>query len=411
MLEQDAQEIIKAALFSAQPDTAVAKALEDRAWISESGRVILIAIGKAAWKMAETAVESVGDRILGGVVITKYEHSMGDLPGVSIFEAGHPIPDANSFAATEAAIQAVTGLSEKDRVLLLISGGGSALFEKPLVPEAELESITRQLLACGADIVEINTIRKRLSAVKGGRFAKLCEPAQVYSIVLSDIIGDPLDMIASGPAYPDSSTCSDALEIIRKYNIKTIPKTHALLSVETPKTLTNVTTTVSGSVRQLCLSAYEKCQELGYEPQILTDSLNCTARDAGMFLASIARFHGESTKSKAFIAGGETVVKLTGKGKGGRNQEIALSAAAGIDGLKDTAIFSLGSDGTDGPTDAAGGYVDDKTRRLLHEKGMSIHAYLEDNDAYHALDAVNGLIKTGPTGTNVNDLSVVLIKR
>jgi len=411
ILYKDAQEIIKAALLSAQPDVAVTKAIKECPWLCDGGRIVLIAIGKAAWQMAKVAIENVGDFITGGVVITKYEHSMGDLPGVTIYEAGHPIPDANSFAATEAAIQAAQGLTAKDRVLLLISGGGSALFEKPLVPVSELESITQQLLACGADIVEMNTIRKRLSAVKGGRFAQLCAPAKVFSIVLSDIIGDPLDMIASGPAYPDSSTCEAAFAIAQKYNIIRLPETDKLMAVETPKSLNNVTTNISGSVRQLCFSAQDKCIQLGYSPTILTDSLNCTARDAGTFMASIARFYQDSSRSLAFLAGGETVVKLIGTGKGGRNQELALSAAVGIDGLADTAVFSFGSDGTDGPTDAAGGYVDGATRQLLKEIGVDIHKYLENNDSYRALDSVNALLKTGPTGTNVNDLSVVLIRR
>ena len=412
-LYQDAQAIIKASLLSASPDRSVIQALKDYSFwgkgLYEEGKIVLIAIGKAAWQMAFAAfsAKEFGKRNLSGVVITKYGHSMSDIPEVTIFEAGHPIPDSNSFVATEAAINAVSGLSPNDRVLFLISGGGSALFEKPLVTTHELESITSQLLACGADIVEINIIRKRLSAVKGGRFAQICAPAKVYSIVLSDIIGDKLDMIASGPAQPDSSTCQDAIDIIKKYNIKL--KTREWLTNETPKKLDNVTTIVSGNVRQLCFAARDKCLELGYTPHILTDSLNCTARDAGAFLSSIARFYSNTSNPIAFIAGGETVVKLIGNGKGGRNQEIALSAAIGIDGLQDVVIFSFGSDGTDGPTDAAGGIVNGNTYKELCKKGINAYDFLENNDAYHALQAVDSLIVTGPTGTNVNDLSVVLI--
>ncbi len=408
-LRNDAQQIIDSTIQAALPDTAVKKALEDTNF--SEGRLILVSIGKAAWSMAKAASDLLGERINDGIVITKYDHSMGDLPHIRIFEAGHPVPDRNSFAATEQAIQLVTGLSANDNVLFLISGGGSALFEKPLIPEDMLEDLTKQLLACGADIVEMNTIRKRISAVKGGKFAKLCEPAQVFSVVLSDIIGDPLDMIASGPAYPDGSTCQQAWDIVNKYKLTVSEEIEALLNIETPSTLTNVTTKVTGSVTQLCVAAEKKCRELGYEPMILTASLNCQAREAGSFLGSIAKYYSNTDKSLAFILGGETVVHLKGKGLGGRNQELALGSAIGIAGLENTAVFSIGSDGTDGPTDAAGGYVDGNTVKAFSDHGMDVFKVLEENDAYHGLKACDGLIFTGPTGTNVNDLSVLLIKR
>lgn len=407
-LRNDAKRIIDAAITAALPDTAVKKALEGEDF--QGGRILLVAIGKAAWSMARAASDILGNRIDDGIVITKYGHAKGDLPHISIYEAGHPVPDANSFAATEQAIRLVSGLSVNDLVLLLISGGGSALFEKPLIPEDMLKNLTKQLLASGADIIEMNTIRKRLSAVKGGKFAKLCEPARVFSVVLSDIIGDPLDMIASGPAYPDRSTSAQAYAIIKKYNLAIPEEIDELLRIETPDTLTNVTTKITGSVTQLCSAAEKTCRELGYEPVILTASLTCEAREAGRFLASIAQYHSNSDKPLAFIAGGETVVHLKGTGKGGRNQELALAAAPGIAGLKKAAVFSIGSDGTDGPTDAAGGYVDSNTMERLKDKGIDIFGALEDNDAYHALQACDGLIITGPTGTNVNDLSVLLIR-
>lgn len=408
-LKDDAKFIIDSALNAAQPDTAVKKALSQIKF--SSGKVVLISVGKAAWQMAKATFDALGNKINSGVVITKYEHSKGAIGNLEIYEAGHPVSDDNSYMATQKAIDAVQNLSKDDNVLLLVSGGGSALFEKPLISQSESQNITKQLLACGADIVEINTIRKRLSAVKGGRFAQICNPANVFAIILSDIIGDPLDMIASGPAYPDSSTTEDALEIVNKYSLKVSPEAEKLLKTETPKKLDNVTTFVTGSVKQLCASAQESAIKLGYEPCFLTASLNCEAREAGSFLASIARDHQDSKKSLAFFAGGETVVHLTGHGKGGRNQEIALSAANGIKGLKDTCVFSLGSDGTDGPTDAAGGYCDNNTCQLLLSKGIKIHEVLADNDAYNALKASDGLIITGPTGTNVNDISVLLIKR
>ncbi len=407
-IRSDVDHIIADAIQAALPDAAVARALTGKVF---PGRVFLIAAGKAAWQMAKAAVDLLGDTITEGVVITKYAHSHGDIFRTTIHEAGHPVPDDNSFSATEAALTLTKGLQPDDTVLFLLSGGGSALFEKPLIPPQELQDITKQLLASGADIVEMNTIRKRLSAVKGGRFAQHCFPAQVYAIVLSDIIGDPLDMIASGPAYPDASSCADALAIVKRYALRLSEQALACLNVETPKALQNVETQVTGSVKQLCASAEESCTRLGYRPMVLTDSLCCTARDAGSFLAAIARRYAETEDSLAFIAGGETVVHLKGKGKGGRNQELALAAAEGISGLRDTAVFSVGSDGTDGPTDAAGGYVDNTTAGVLRQSGISIFDELENNNAYVALEACGGLIKTGATGTNVNDLSVLLIKR
>lgn len=375
------------------------------------GRLVALAIGKAAWQMAYAASEILGDKISEGVVITKYEHSKGDIRNMRIFEAGHPVPDKNTFAATEEAIKLARGLGEDDVLLFLISGGGSALFEKPLCEEETLDSVTRQLLASGANITEINIIRKRLSAVKGGKFAQICEPARIFSVVLSDVLGDNLDTIASGPAYPDSSTPEQALEIVKKYSLKLPDEAIELLSAESPKELKAVETHITGSVKELCASALRECTELGYESVILTDSLTCEAAEVGSFLASIARHNQNTEKSLAFIVGGETVVYLRGDGLGGRNQEIALSAAIGIDGLEDTAVFSVGSDGTDGPTDAAGGYVDGNTISKLRSEGISAESYLARNDSYHALEKCDGLIMTGATGTNVNDFAVILIKR
>ena len=232
--------------------------------------------------MAAAAVNTLG-HVDGGVVVTKYGHVRGEIPGVVCCEGGHPVPDEGSFAGTQKALDLVQGLTEQDTVLFLLSGGGSALFEKPLIPGEELQDITRQLLACGADIVEMNTIRKRLSAVKGGRFAELCAPAQVFSIVLSDILGDPLDMIASGPAYPDSSTCAQAQAIVENTGWTSARTAQELLRRETPKSLSNVTTQITGSVRELCAAAAEECRAMGYEAVILTDQLCCEAREAGSF--------------------------------------------------------------------------------------------------------------------------------
>lgn len=406
-IRQDADQIIKESIAAVLPDEAVRRTITD--YRPGAGRTLLVAAGKAAWQMAKAAVDTLG-RVDGGVVVTKYGHVRGEIPGLSCYEAGHPVPDANSFSATKKALELVEKLTAGDTVIFLLSGGGSALFELPLIPGEELQGITKQLLACGADIMEINTIRKRLSAVKGGRFALACAPAKVLSIVLSDILGDPLDMIASGPACPDSSTCAEARAIAAKYNLKLSAEAAALLEKETPKALDNVETHINGSVRELCAAAAASAEKLGYEPVFLTDQLCCEAREAGSFLASVVRSHAGSGKSFAFIAGGETVVHLSGKGMGGRNQELALAAAPGIAGIQGAAVFSVGSDGTDGPTDAAGGYVDFTTLDALSAKGISVFDVLKNNDAYNALKAVEGLIVTGPTGTNVNDVAVALLR-
>lgn len=405
-LRKDADWIIDKSLKEVMPDTAVKRALVD--YKKGNGKTILVAAGKAAWQMAKAAVEVLG-KVDDGIVITKYDHVMGEITNVTCCEAGHPVPDENGFLSTECAWNLTKNLSADDTVIFLLSGGGSALFEKPLIPGKELQEITEQLLASGANIVEINTIRKRLSAVKGGRFALHCAPAKVYSIVLSDIVGDPLDMIASGPAYPDQSTCEEARQIAERYGLKLTTNARDLLNEETPKKLTNVTTLITGSVRELCRAAANACRELGYEPHVLTDCLVCEAREAGNFLASIVRTHCSDGKKVAFLAGGETVVHLTGNGLGGRNQELALAAAKGIEGLSNVAVFSVGSDGTDGPTNAAGGYVDGTTAVQIKKNGNEIYNVLKENDAYHALQETDGLIITGPTGTNVNDVAVALV--
>ena len=406
-LRKDAETIIADSIREVQPDSAVIRALKE---MTLTGKIKLVAAGKAAWQMAKAASNYLGERLEQGIVITKYGHVRGELPRIRCCEAGHPVPDEGSFDAARKALVLTENLTKDDTVLFLLSGGGSALFELPLIPAEALQDVTRQLLACGADIVEINTLRKRLSAVKGGRFAQHCAPAKVFSIILSDILGDPPDMIASGPTCPDSSTCADAMEIVRRYDLSLNEETRRLLTVETPKTLANARWMITGSVRELCDAAARSCRKLGYEPFFLTDRLCCQAREAGSVMASILRTHAGDGKKLAFLAGGETVVRLTGSGKGGRNQELALAAAEGISGLSNAALFSVGSDGTDGPTDAAGGFVDGATRQRLLEEGIHIDQVLLNNDAYHALQRTDGLIFTGPTGTNVNDVTVGLVE-
>ena len=405
-LREDAQYIYTRAIEAVLPDEAVHRALAGHEF---PGRVILVAVGKAAWRMAAAAKDALGERIESGIVITKYGHVQSPIPGIVCREAGHPVPDENSFSATREALALTDGLTSEDTVLFLLSGGGSALFEDPLVPAEELQDITQQFLACGADIVEINTIRKRISAVKGGRFALHCAPAQVYAVILSDIVGDPVDMIASGPVTPDSTTCADADAVAEKYSLRLSEKARELIAQETPKELGGVTVKITGSVRELCAAAANACRERGYEPEILTECETGIAREVGAKLAALAKQNADTDTPRAYILGGETVVRLTGKGKGGRNQELALSAAEEIKGWDNIAVFSVGSDGTDGPTDAAGGIADGGTASRLAAAGRSIPEVLADNDAYRALRATGDLIITGPTGTNVNDFAAALV--
>lgn len=403
-LYADAQTILREAIAVVQPEAAVTRALAQLPPCH--GRRILVSVGKAACPMASAALQALGGRVHAGIVITKHGHGVPLPAPLQVLEAGHPVPDAATYAATDQALALTANLTPADQVLFLLSGGGSALFEQPLLPPQELADVTQQLLACGAAITQVNTIRKRLSAVKGGRFALHCAPAQVWSVVLSDVLGDRLDMIASGPACPDRSTAEEALEIVNRYALRLSPQALACLRRPTPSALPNAQSIVTGSVRQLVDAAARTCRRLGYDVEILTDCLQSEARDAGRWLAREALVR---SGPRALLAGGETVVHVMGPGLGGRNQELALSAAAQIAGQRALAIFSFGSDGTDGPTDAAGGYVDGQTQAALARQGISIPDVLARNDAYHALEACGGLIKTGPTGTNVNDLSVALL--
>ncbi len=359
--------------------------------------------------MASAAVKYLENPVAQGIVVTKYDHVMGQLPGITCYEAGHPVPDENSYIGTQAVLDMTSSLQKSDTVLFLLSGGGSALFEKPLIDPAILQALTQKMLGSGADIVEMNTIRKRLSAVKGGRFALWCAPAKVEAIILSDILGDPVDMIASGPAAADPVTKEQALAIAQRYGLVETEELRGLLEQETPKEVSNVHTQIIGSVRELCKAAGRIAEELGYETVFLSDHLDCEVKDAAKYMAEHLIRHQDDGRKLAFLAGGETVVHLTGSGQGGRNQELALAAAQYIDGISTAALISVGSDGTDGPTDAAGGYVDGDTLQQLKEAGVDYHAMLSNNDSYHALQAVDGLIFTGPTGTNVNDVTIGLI--
>lgn len=409
-LREDSNYIIEKAIEQVLPNEAVRRALTD--FKRPAGRLLLVAIGKAAFSMAQEAKAVLGDDIDDGIVITKHGHARGDIPGIQVYEAGHPVPDMDTFTATEKVLKLTENLTEEDVVLFLISGGGSALFEKSVLSIQELETLTDQMLKSGANITEINTIRKRFSLVKGGRFALHCMPASVYSIVLSDVVKDPLDVIASGPAYPDSSSVEEAFEIIKKYKLSVPEEGFGNLSRETITELSNVTTVFAGNVTGLCNAAAAAAESLGYEPHILTTELSNDVIEAAMLAVDMARYGYENKNTScAYILGGETVVHVTGTGLGGRNQELALRSAKAIEQYEGVAVFSVGSDGTDGPTDAAGGYVDYTTMNTFRLKKLDIDSYLDNNDAYHGLDAVGGLIKTGPTGTNVNDVLVILVDK
>jgi len=412
-VKDDALKIVNYAIRKSLPDEAVRAYLERNPL--PAGRVILIAIGKAAWNMAKAAKDVLGKRVAFGIVITKYEHSRGSIDGIEIYEAGHPVPDQRTLTATERVLQITKDLRSHDTVLFLVSGGGSSLFEKPKgLTVNQLQEITEKLLKCGANIVEINTVRKHLSLVKGGRFAQHVYPARVVSLLLSDVLGDRPDSIASGPAYPDSTTCSEAFNILKRYGIEIDENIKSALSEETPKRLRNVETHVVGSVRIACEKAAEVAGKLGYNAIVLTTSLNCEAKEAGKFLASLVReevfYNRPIRKPCAIIMGGETTVHVIGTGKGGRNQELALSASIGIRGLANVVVASVGTDGTDGPTDAAGGIVDGRTYDILKDMNIDVEETLKNNDSYSALWLCDGLVITGPTGTNVNDLILALIK-
>lgn len=399
-LYNDAKQIVDYSIDAVLPGMAVKKALEN--YKEPKGKTIMISLGKAAYTMAKQTLEEV--KVDQGLVVTKYGHSKGELKNTTIIEAGHPLLDDNSIKGANTAIEMCSNLTEDDTVIMLVSGGGSALFEAPLVTLEELQDVNSKLLKCGANINEINTIRKRLSKVKGGRFAEICKPAKVIDIILSDIINDPMDMIASGPAYPDQSTTEDALNIVSKYHLDFSEKIMNLLHNDTVKHLDNVETYITGNNEQLKLAAKKKCEELGYEVVYVKDAVVSEVKDAAKFMCNEIEKHLNDNKKVAIVSGGEIVVEVKGDGLGGRNQELATRCAAYLQD-KNVCVFAVGSDGTDGPTDAAGGYAD---KDLYHPE---IEEYLANNDAYHYLEKYDGLIKTGPTGTNVCDLYVALINK
>ncbi len=397
--------------------------------LSRFKRIFVIGGGKASGSMAEALEQLLGERITSGIVNVltgtsgKYRTNR-----ITLNEAGHPIPNSKGVRGTRRMLEIVESSRDDDLIICLISGGGSAMMALPRegVDLEDKQSVTKLLLRCGATINEINTIRKHLSEFKGGWLAKKVQPATLLSLILSDVVGDPLDSIASGPTAPDPTTYGDAIEILNKYRIwKQTPialrvvleKGEKGLIPETPKpedpTFRNVKNVVIGNNRGACMAAKAKLDELGFNTLFLTSHLQGEAREAGMFLASIASEIISSgnpiQRPAAVIVGGETTVTVVGNGLGGRNQEVALSAANRLNGKEGVCLGSIGTDGIDGPTEAAGAIVDGKTVMKAHEKRLDHKKSLTNNDSHTFFADLGELIVTGPTGSNVNDVAVLCI--
>ena len=408
-LRSTANQILSEVRSQIIPGDAVKKQLGNLSF--GEGRLFVISFGKAAWTMANAAEELLGGRITAGLCITVKGAVQGTISGFECMEAGHPITTEAGVIATKKAEELVHGLSLEDTVLCLVSGGASALFEDPLVDLAEWQDINRQLLNSGAAIDEINTIRKRLSGVKGGKFALQCEPAKIISLILSDVISQDLSMVASGPTLPDTSNCKDAMHIIKQYHLNLSRQAISLLHQETPKKIETSSAYCIGSVDILIRIAAKACKNHGFEAVVFTEPLTGEVKDAADRVMHDALQYQNSDHSVALIYGGETTVTDPSTGKGGRNQELALSCAKRLAQCENTAVIGFGSDGIDGPTDAAGGYADGDTLNLLNKAGVSIDQVLKEHNSYPVLQKVSGLIMTGPTGTNLDDLTLVLIQK
>lgn len=410
-MKNDALKIINAALKAADPYANVYNELRNMYCKSE---VTVISVGKAACSMAKAAYDVLGSKIKQGFVLTKYSHAV-DMPDIfTVREAGHPVPDQNSVDYTSEIVEAAVKLTENDKIIFLLSGGGSALFEIPIISLENLQKITSYLLRSGADITEINALRKGLSKVKGGKFAMMCR-CHIDCFILSDVPGDRPDLIASGPCCDDLSDRSEPINVMIKYfdydtdEMQTIKQ--KLCANISGKRVDNSSVCIVGNVDSLCSGAAIAAEKLGYKSIIVTSSLIGEAREqAKKIIADALIFKSKPHEPTAFIYGGETTVTVKGNGMGGRNQEAALTAAIELRGKKDILFFALGSDGTDGPTDAAGGFADCHTFGKMLAENIEPQDYLDNNDSYNALKAAGDLLVTGPTGTNVNDIFVVLIK-
>lgn len=437
---RQAAEVLAASLVAADPAAAVGRQMRrvgDELYISDQAfnlaaidRVLLIAIGKAAGPMAHAAAAILGDRLAAGVVVAKDDGgTLPDLPAcLSLHRAGHPVPDERGVAAAAAIADLLATATARDLVLALISGGGSALVTLPApgVELADLQQLTGQLLACGATIGEINGLRKHLDLIKGGGLARMASPAPLAALILSDVVGSPLDVIASGPSVPDPSTFAEALATLDRYGLRatTPPAILGRLEAgaraelpETPKPgdplFDLVSNRVVGSNAHAANAAVQMARVHGFATLLLTTALEGEARVVGGLLAAIAREVVQSGNPipapACIVAGGETTVTLRGAGKGGRNQELALAAAHALSGLPNVAVIALATDGGDGPTDAAGAVATGTTRARSAALGLSLAAHLDENNAYPYFAALGDLLLPGPTGTNVNDLVLVFV--
>jgi glycerate 2-kinase len=436
-LRRDSLAIFQAALAAADAKNAVVKHLSIRAGqlragsfrlpLRELDRIFLLAVGKAAVQMAAAVKEILGKRLTSGLAITKHGHATVRPSGVAIVEAGHPVPDAAGVLAAKAAEKMLRELNARDLLIVAISGGASALLSAPAEPItlAAKQKTTNLLLRAGADIFELNAVRKHLSSLKGGRLAALAYPARVVSLVLSDVIGDPLDVIGSGPTAPDKSSFADALAVLEKYGLRqrVAPAVRSRLEqgmqgalAETPKPgdalFNQVHHVVVGSSALALAAAAHEAKLRGYRPLILSSSMQGETREVARahaeILQEVVRSGNPLARPACILSGGETTVHVRGNGKGGRNQEFALAAALGIAGLPHVAVLAAGTDGTDGPTDAAGAWATGQTIERAQAHRMLALDYLNRNDSYSFFQALGDLVKTGPTGTNVMDLNLLL---
>jgi len=415
-MKRDALAIFQAALAAADPEISTFQTLNRlKLSLEKFERVYLVAIGKAAVGMAAAIEKFAGKRLTAGMVLTKYGHTNRKLRRTKIREAAHPVPDAAGLAASEEMEQLLRTLNARDLLITAISGGSSALLSAP-APGITLEDkqlTTDLLLKSGADIFELNAVRKHLSRLKGGQLAALAYPATVIGLLLSDVIGDPVDVIGSGPTAPDPSTFQDARHVLAKYNLTdlvpaSVRQRLETSSEETPKPsnplFKHVRNIITASNRQALTAAAAKARALGYRPLILSSSIQGEAKEVARVHAAILR---DAPPKSCILSGGETTVTVRGKGRGGRNQELALALAIDIAGVPNVAALCAGTDGSDGPTDAAGAFVTGQTISNLTEA----RRYLAANNSYEFLDPLKALIKTGPTGTNVMDINILLTAR
>ena len=435
-LRQSARQIWEAALQAANPTSCINNALDIQGNVLSvggrklaiEGQVIVIGAGKAASRMAQVVEERLGDRITGGLVVTKYGHGL-PLQRIRQVEAGHPLPDAKGVGAVRETRELLRGLKSQDIVLCLISGGGSALWPAPAdgITLEQKQEVTSLLLKAGATILELNAVRKHLSALKGGQLAAWAAPAHVISLIMSDVIGDPLDFIASGPTSPDTTSFQEAVSIVQKYGVQVPAAVNERLQAgargqipETPKggdpVFLNAQNLIIANNRLLVVAASRQAMDLGFKTLILGTELEGEAREIAGFFAAIAReianAGNPSPAPVCVLAAGETTVTVRGEGLGGRNQEMALAWAISMASRPLTAaccFASVATDGTDGPTDAAGGLVDPGTCQRAVDLGLAPQQFLRSNDSSNFLKATGDLIVTGPTQTNLMDLQILLV--